>query len=290
MHIDMIADYACECGEGPLWHPTEQSVYWTDIPKGRLFRYNLQTGRHTCVMEDRPIGGYTLQADGSLLLFRDRGNIVTWRDGKILNTIIDEIPDLLDTRFNDVCANHAGGVYCGTMSWKHGAGRLYHLAPDGAISLIQDGYGTPNGMGYSPDNQWLYYNDSGQGKTFRWTYDAKTGAIRDPLVLRDAKTSGDPGGPDGMTIDSEGFIWTARWDGSALLRHNPADGAVCTKIDFPVKKVTSLCFAGDALDTMYVSTAGGWDRTANGPLAGALFRVTHSGFKGLQRPMSRVKL
>ena len=282
MNIECIADTACDCGEGPLWHPAEGCVYWTDIPKGRLFRYNPQTGAHACVMQDRPIGGYTLQADGSLLLFRDRGNVVVWRDGQVVKTIIDEIPEHHKTRFNDVYANHLGGVYCGTMH-----GHLCYLAPDGKLSLLRDGYGTPNGMGFSPDNKHLYYNDSGLGKTFRWDYDIATGVLTNDIVLRDAKANADPGAPDGMCVDSEGFIWTARWDGHSLLRHNPADGSVVMKLDFPVKKVTSVCFGGDALDTMYVSTAGAWDR-ANDPQAGAFFRVTDSGFKGLDRPVSRI--
>ena len=286
MNIELIADTACECGEGPLWHPVEKSVYWTDIPKGRLFRYDTKTGTHATVMEDRPIGGYTLQADGSLLLFRDKGNIVVWRDGKILKTIIDEIPGHEKTRFNDVYANHLGGVYCGTMH-----GHYYYLAPDGKLTLLRDGYGTPNGMGFSPDNKFLYYNDSGLGKTFRWDYDIATGAISNDIVLHDAKAdaANHPGAPDGMCVDSEGFLWVARWGGNGLLRHSPVDGRVVMKIEIPSHRVSSVCFGGDALDTMYVTTAGAFDRPKD-PHAGAFFRVTDSGFTGLDRPVSKVGL
>ena len=280
----MIADTACHCGEGPLWHPVEKAVYWTDIPNGKLFRHDPASGGHALVMRDRPIGGYTLQADGSLLLFRDKGNIVTWRDGKIVSTIMDAIPGHENTRFNDVYANHLGGVYCGTMH-----GHLYYLAPGGAITLVRDGYGTPNGMGFSPGNQWLYYNDSGLGKTFRWDYDITTGAIANDIVLRDSKANNDPGAPDGMCVDAEGFIWTARWGGNGLLRHSPVDGGVVMKIEIPARCVSSVCFGGDALDVMYVTTAGGHDRS-NDPCAGAFFRVTGGGFKGLDRPVSRVGL
>ena len=284
MNIELIADTACDCGEGPLWHPFERAVYWTDIPKGRLFRYDPATGTHATVMQDRPIGGYTLQADGSLLLFRDRGNIVTWREGKITGTVIDSIPGHEKTRFNDVHANHLGGVYCGTMH-----GHYYHLAPDAKITLIRDGYGTPNGMGFSPDNRWLYYNDSGLGKTFRWAYDITTGALSNDTVLRDAKANSDPGAPDGMCVDSEGYIWTARWGGNGLLRHSPVDGSIVQKIEIPAHRVSSVCFGGDNLDVMYVTTAGAFDRPKD-PQAGAFFRITNSGFRGLNRPMSRVKI
>lgn len=285
MDIEMIADYACHCGEGPLWHPAEKCVYWTDIPTGRLFRYDPATGGHACVMQDRPVGGYTLQADGSLLLFRDNGNIVLWRDGAVTATLINEVPEIRGSRFNDVCAAHCGGVYCGTMN-----GRYYWLAPDGALTLIRDGYRTPNGMGFSPDNAWLYYNDSGEKRQYRWNYDAATGAISDPVVMRDA-SAGDPGAPDGMCVDSEGCVWSARWDGCCLLRHRPDDFGVIGTIKFPVKKVTSVCFGGDALDTLYVTSAGGTNRDgADGPQAGGFFRVTNSGFTGLPRPPSNIKM
>ena len=73
---EIIADYQCHTGEGPLWHPDEQALYWVDIPRGRLFRYEPETGQHAMIHEERPIGGYTIQADGTLLCFRDGGNVV----------------------------------------------------------------------------------------------------------------------------------------------------------------------------------------------------------------------
>jgi D-xylonolactonase len=282
MKVEMIADTACHTGEGPLWNAFDKCVYWSDITHGRLFRFDPKTGSHALVMEDRPIGGYTLQADGSFLLFRDKGNIVVWRDGKIIKTVLDAMPGHENTRFNDVFANHLGGVYCGTMH-----GHYYYLAPDGKLSLIRDGYGVPNGMGFSPDNQWMYYNDSNPGLTCRWAYDIKTGKISDDTIFYEKKAENDPGAPDGMCVDTEGFLWVARWGGNGLTRHSPVDGSLVMKIEIPAHRVSSVCFGGDGLDTMYVTTAGVWDRPAD-PLAGAFFRVTGSGFKGLARPVSRV--
>jgi len=286
MNIELIADVPCNTGEGPLWHPVEKAAYWSDIPNGCLYRYDPATGAHARVMHDRPVGGFTLQADGSLLLFRDKGNIVIWRDGKILKTVIDSMPGHDATRFNDVFANHLGGVYCGTMH-----GHYYYLAPDGTITLTRDGYKCPNGMGFSPDNKWMYYNDSNPGITYRWAYDMKTGAISNDTVFHEAKSDAAryPGAPDGMCVDSEGFLWIARWGGFGILRHSPVDGSIVAKIDIPARCVSSVCFGGDNLDTMYITTAGGQDRS-NDPKAGSFFRVTGSGFTGLVRPVSRVGL
>src|SRR5580698_9676078 len=113
--LELIADYACETGENPLWHPFERRLYWCDIPKGRLFRYDPATGIHEQCFEGRVIGGFTIQADGALLLFMDRGTIALWRDGCVTE-VVSEIAAERNSRFNDVIADPHGRVFCGTMS------------------------------------------------------------------------------------------------------------------------------------------------------------------------------
>ena len=136
LQFEMIANYTCHCGENPLWHPMEKKLYWVDIPTGRMFRYDPASGEHEQCYQDRPIGGFTIQDDGNLLLFRDRGNIVTWRDGKVIQTIVNEIPDEIKTRFNDVIADAEGRVFCGTLPTKSRLGRLYRLDHDGSYELM----------------------------------------------------------------------------------------------------------------------------------------------------------
>ena len=75
MGPEPIADYACEVGEGPLWHPLEKRLYWGDIPQGRMFRYDPATGHHEQFYDGPVVGGFTIQADGSLLLFMEKGAI-----------------------------------------------------------------------------------------------------------------------------------------------------------------------------------------------------------------------
>ena len=69
MEPELIADYRCVTGEGPAWHPLEKRLYWVDIPKGRMFRYDPATGSHEQLYEGAVIGGFTIQSDGALLLF-----------------------------------------------------------------------------------------------------------------------------------------------------------------------------------------------------------------------------
>ncbi len=291
LRIETVADYACHTGEGPLWNPFDGRVYWTDIPAGRLFRIDPASGRHETCYHDRPVGGFTLQADGSLLLFRDRGNIVTWRDGRVTGTVVAEVPELAATRFNDVCADPAGRVFCGTMRGPGLPGRLYRLDPDGTLTRLLDGQGTPNGMGFAPGGGRFYYNDSGAGVCTTWVfdYDRASGALAGQRPFREALAHGDPGKPDGLAVDADGGVWTGRWDGGCILRFTPG-GEPDRRIDVPARRASSLCFAGPDLSVLFVTTAGGDDRAAYGPRAGALLRVDGHGVRGLPRFVSRVGL
>lgn len=282
---ELIADYACICGEGPLWHPQEQCVYWVDIPKGKLFRYYPATGRHEQCHEGEAIGGFTIQADGALLLFMARGAVRLWRAGR-LTTVIPEIPDERETRFNDVIADPAGRVFCGTMPTKSRLGRLYRLDPDGTLTRLLDGVGCSNGLGFTPDRRQLYYTDTPTHTIFRFDYDRATGAItnRRPFVTSPATE----GGPDGMTVDADGCVWSARWDGACLVRYSPV-GQELLRVPFPVKKVSSVIFGGPDYDELYVTTAGGDHRQTDGPLAGALFRL-RLGVRGVPEFVSRIRV
>ena len=148
---ELIADYHCQIGENPLWHPLERRIYWIDIPSGRLFRYDPATGTHEqCTYSGAPVGGFTIQADGTLLLFMERGAIAKWRDGQI-HYIMEEFPAEMDGRFNDVIADPLGRVFCGTVSLPVGIrpGRLYRFDTDGSLHQVLDDVIISNGMGFT---------------------------------------------------------------------------------------------------------------------------------------------
>lgn len=285
MEPELIADYQCVTGEGPLWHPDEKRVYWVDIPQGRLFRYDPATGHHEQCYEGEVIGGYTIQADGALLLFMAKGAVKIWREGQ-LTTIVDSIPGEEDSRFNDVIADPRGGVFCGTMPTKESLGHLYYLDLDGKITKLLDGIDVSNGFGFSPDRKQLYYTISHPKRIFLFDYNEHTGAITNQRVFVD--TTAEEGVPDGMTVDAEGYVWSARWNGWHLTRYTP-DGKEVQRITFPAKKVSSASFGGPDYTDMYVTTAGGNDKAENGPGAGALFRL-QPGVKGQPAYRSRVGL
>ncbi len=267
---ELIADYACVTGEGPLWHPDEQRLYWVDIPKGRLFRYTPATGEHEqCFESSEALGGFTIQEDGALLLFMARGAVKLWREGE-LTTVIDEIPDEVTTRFNDVIADPEGRVFCGTMPTQSRLGRLYRLGPDRTLTKLLDGIGVSNGMGFTPNLQHLYYTDSPTRNIYIFDYDRATGNISNQRIF--VQTPDSEGVPDGLTVDADGYVWSARWDGGVLVRYT-RDGVEERRIAFPARKVSSVTFGGPDYTDIYVTTAGGDQKAREGNGAGALFRL-----------------
>ena len=282
---ELMADYRCETGEGPLWHPMERQVYWSDIPRGRIFRLNPFSRRHEQIYEGRIVGGYTIQSDGSLLLFMDRGSVAVWRDGK-LKYLVNEMEGETDNRFNDVAADPAGRVFCGTMPTDTRSATLYRMDTDGSVTTVLEGVGLSNGIGFSPDQKQMYYTDSLARKIYIFDYDIDSGDITNQRVF--VETPDDGSIPDGMTVDAEGYVWGARWDGSSLYRYNP-DGEQVVQIQFPAKKVSSVIFGGVDLTDMYVTTAGGGNKAEEGPGAGGLFRL-NVGIQGKPEFLSRVGL
>lgn len=269
MKPEIVADTKLATGEGPLWHPMEEKLYWLDIPNGKILRYDPKTGSHQQVYQGEVIGGFTIQEDGALLLFMEKGAVKIWRNGE-LTTVIDDIPDERETRFNDVIADPAGRVFCGTMPAKDHLGRLYRLDTDGSLTKILDGIGISNGMGFTPDRKQMYYTDSAKGEIYLFDYDQRTGDIRNQREFLKISESGVE--PDGLTVDAEGYIWSARWNGSCVVRIAP-DGTEDFRITLPAKKVSSITFGGNEYKDIYVTTAGGDNRKEEGSGAGALFHL-----------------
>ena len=293
MNPEVIADYGNHVGEGPTWHPTEKKLYWIDILTGRIFWLDPASDQHTLFHQGPVLGGFTMQADGSLLLFMEKGAVAVLRDGK-LEYVIDELPGEGENRFNDVIADPAGRVFCGTMPVDdqramagERAGSLYRLDTDGTVSPLLREVGIPNGLGFTPDRKGMYFTDSTAHKIYLFDYDQDTGDISNQRVF--VETGADQGVPDGMTVDAEGYVWSARAWGAALYRYTP-DGKEDRVVPFPTAKiVSSVAFGGDDLTDIYVTTIGGHMGDEAGPEAGALFRL-RLGIKGVPEFLSRVGL
>ena len=232
--------------------------------------------------------GLTVQEDGSLLFFIQRGAVAHWKDGRI-KFIIDQIPDKRGFGFNDVIADPLGRVFWGSIPSdlfsKERICGLYCIDTDGSTRLVADDIGVSNGLGFSPDGQHLYFTDTMMSRIYVFNYDQKSGNLTNRRQF--VEFNKEDGDPDGMTVDSEGHVWTALWGSSAVIRFTP-QGVEERRITLPAKKVSSVSFGGEDYKDMYVTSAivgpGGEDDSES---AGALFRVETS-IQGVPEFFSRI--
>lgn len=250
--ISTLINEHCELGENPLWQPETGRLFWTDITGGRIHRLELASGWCEVIYHGPPVGGFTMQANGELLLFRER-DIAVLRRGNIVD-VLREFDDDGSERFNDVIADPEGRVFAGTIGRTPMSGGLYRMERDGTLTLLFRGTGVSNGMGFAPTLRTFYWTCSTRRCIYAFDYERDHGTLRNERVFYQATP--DEGIPDGMTVDGNGHVWSARWDGYAVVHHAP-DGSVVERFTFPVAKVSSLCFGGPDLDEFFVTTAGG---------------------------------
>lgn len=277
--VDLIADFACHTGENPIWHPDEAVLYWLDIPQGRIFRFDPESHQAERFWQGNVVGGMTIQEDGALLLFMEAGRVALLANGS-LTTLVEKRKEEANKRFNDVIATPSGSVFCGTLSYDEGGtGSLFHLNSDRTLTTLIDSVGIANGMGFSPDLSHFYFTDSTPArKIYRYDYDRERDALHGETVF--SHLPPEDGLPDGLTVDADGFVWSARWDGGKVIRFVPS-GEIDCEIEIPgAKKVSSVAFGGPDFGDLYVTTAGGEDKHQNGENAGALFRIRSDTFRG----------
>ena len=283
--MDLVANYQCVTGEAPLWHPDEGVLYWVDIPNGCLYNYDPQNKVAKKVFQSGQIGGFTIQEDGGLLLFMEKGAVKFLKDGN-LSTILESIEGEEHSRFNDVIATPDGSVLCGTMPSGNKPGSLYKLDRDRKISLMIEDAGISNGLGFSNNLGYAYHTNSTRRTITKYEFDSDTSRLGKGEII--VSTPDDGSVPDGLTVDSEDCIWSARWDGWALYRYNSLGGEIA-KVIFEVRKVSCLTFGGDDYEDIFVTSAGGDDLPINGSLAGATFKLNLQ-VKGKPEFRSKIKM
>ncbi|MEF8857276.1 MAG: SMP-30/gluconolactonase/LRE family protein [Haloplanus sp.] len=176
--FDVVADDPLRVGENPLWDETRNLLYWVGIYEGRLFRYDPDTDRvETRYDGDEELAAFTFQADGSLLLFADRGTVRVWRNNEGVVDTLASPGELTEARFNDVVTDPDGRVFCGTKGTDDVPGRLYRLDRDGTFASLRDGVELSNGLGFSPDLETLYYAESHEWTIHAFDYDPVTGDL-----------------------------------------------------------------------------------------------------------------
>jgi len=268
-------------GEGPLWSPRDNALYWTDILSHRLNRLSLDGGEQQMWQFDDYLGWAVEREAGGLMLGVGRNFVRFDPETGAIAVIASPEPDREGNRVNDAKADPQGRIWAGTMSinCEDPTGSFYRLDTDGKATRVDGPYTIANGPAIAADGSFLLHTDTALSTIFRFDIrDDGTLGSRTPFVTFQPEW----GNPDGMTFDAEGCLWVACWGAGQVLRFDP-EGDRERAIALPASQITSCTFAGPALDRMFVTSASvGVDE----PEAGKLFEVD-PGCRGLAAQIYR---
>ena len=269
-----VAPTGCVLGEGPLWSPSEGFLWWVDIKRAKLHRYNPKTGNTR--RYDLPIHASALAlSDGGLIMTGDR-EVGRYDTATESYEKIADINEPEGYRTNDAGIAPDGSLWFGTMN-ENGdipEGQYYKLTPELSIERI----GLPevmvtNTMEFSPAGATFFTCDSAEQMILAFDHDLQTGALSNRRVFASTLEAGCY--PDGSALDADGYLWSAQWAGARLVRYAP-DGTIADVIKLPISRPTSCAFGGENLQTLYITSArdvlsdAALDRQ---PMAGSLFAL-----------------
>ena len=258
-----VAPAGDRCGEGPVWHAAEQALYWTDINRFLIHRFDPSRKSMHSWFFDEPVTALALTDRDDTLAVVLGSRLLLWtpetdqrRDHGF------RLPGWPAVRSNDARPDPRGSLWIGSMRNNVNAdgssracggkdGALYRIDPDGSVTERKRGIGISNTLAWSPDHTRFYFADTLENAICAYDYDATDGAISGE---RQFFAGFSRGWPDGSAIDSEGYLWNCRYGGSCVVRVAP-DGAIDRVIEMPVSNVTTCTFGGPDLTTLYVTSA-----------------------------------
>ncbi len=277
--VQVVSRVGAILGEGPIWDAEAQCLWWVDILGKALHRFepapdspNRET-RWALAIEPGAVAPCADPRRGVVLVTPE--GFARLHPGSGQQALLAEVErDNAATRMNDGKCDSRGRFWAGTMARDEspGAGGFYVLEIDGRARQVLRDVGISNGLGWSPDDSLMYYVDSHTGAVDVFDFDAAAGEITHRRHLVEIPEA--DGIPDGLCVDSDGFVWVALWEGGAIHRYSP-DGRLDGKIELPVTHPTSVAFGGPELRDLYITTARcalTEAQISEQPDAGALFR------------------
>lgn len=276
---------ACQniLGEGPLWSAEEKALYWVDITGRKIHKLIPESKKKEVYPMPKRIGAIGVREKGGFVCCAEDGFYFIEPTTGQMEFITNPEPDKPDARFNDGKVDRGGRFWAGTMTPRGASSALYMLDANLKGHRMLSDITISNGIGWSPDNATMYYADSNRYVIHAFDFDITSGTIenqRDFLRL-----GGKSGVPDGLTVDSAGFVWCAIYDGWKVICLDPS-GKIAGEIKLPVARPSSVAFGGKELDMLFITSISeglSEQEKALQPMAGDLFAVS-PGVKGLPEP------
>jgi sugar lactone lactonase YvrE len=274
-------------GEGALWDEAQNRLFWIDLKRPAVYQFDPATGRNAKVKARLKgyIGAMVLRRSGGMIVLDHRGIFVLDPDTGAMRAFAKPIKDMRQVAFNDAKCDRQGNLWSGVGDRKEAKplGVFYRFGPKGKTTRIDSNFICPNGPAFSPDGQTCYFSDSVANKIYRYEIDLHGGRVSARRLFA-AIPNGD-GQPDGLTVDAEGGVWCAQWDGWRVSRFLP-DGKLDRVLEIPVPRPTSVAFGGPDLRTLYITSASvdlPRARLKEAPLSGSIF-ACRPGQRGLVEP------
>jgi sugar lactone lactonase YvrE len=248
-----VFDARARLGECPLWDAADQKLFWVDVYNHRVHQFDPATGQGRYFNTGEVVSAIAPASPGHLLIaLKESLAQLNTQTGDIKPLVQLQLSSRVDSRCNDGKCDPQGRFWIGTVSDTPEKAALYRYDPDGSLHEMETGLTIANGLGWSPDGNTFYLTDSFQHKIYAYDFEPKTGSISNRRVLVDLTDEAVE--PDGLTIDAQGNIWSALWDGWAIACFN-STGKQLFRVKMPVPRPTSVTFGGQNLSDLYITSA-----------------------------------
>ena len=270
---ELVLDAKAVLGESALWRAETGTLHWVDIVKGEVHTLNPETMEHSYFAVGQAVGAIVPAKGGGFAAAMATGFYLL-DDESAIQRIAEPDGLVPKLRFNDGKCDRHGRFWAGSQIMRDdmkGKGYFWCLDTDGAVRTALTGITTSNGLVWNAEDTVFYYIDTPTRTVQAFPYNLQRGVLGEGKVC--VEVPEEYGFPDGMTIDNEGMLWIAQWQGSAVRRYDPRSGACVGMVPVPASKVTCCCFGGKRLDTLYITTAREDTDTETEPLAGGIYKA-----------------
>ena len=269
MQPEFISNTFFWLGENPVWYPQWEEFLFTDILAGKIYAFNPKTKELRLVLETGlQTGAFLVTNKGELIVFSNRGVLTASPEKSrfVLNPKPLWMPlKYKDERFNDAIADIKGRMLAGIKRDCNTDGRLLVFEAGKEPRCLLEGLKISNGMAFSADGKTLYHTDSVPAEITAYDYDIEEAVLSNPRTVLNMGGCGCD--PDGMTMDSQGNLWSVLWNGNRIIRFT-IEGKLIEEYPMPYPQCSSLCFGGNDMKTLFITSASIGSESAGKTLGG----------------------
>lgn len=293
MQATLLLRRSHRLGESILWHIARQRWYWVDLLDPSLCCFDPATGETTERPLDLkpPMGSIAPTTDPDrVMVAHTNGLSVLHLNSLKLEPFCHPEAQRDAVIANDIKVDRWGRLWFGTSHAREQEprGALWCVTPDCKAALGDVGFPVSNGPAFSPDGRTMYFNDSANRQTLAYDLTQVDPHPRNRRVF--AQYTEEEGMPDGLTVDTEGSIWSAQWLGARIVRI-PPDGTTKTHIPVAAANVTSVAFGGNQMSEMLITSATdgvSLELLSRYPATGSVFTLS-PGVSGLPEPLFNLR-